>query len=98
MIRSAITRRPKRWRGLSEEVKNTIIDDCVWARTQARENLAHTDLPGAIDRVLSAAKTLTLIEGQNQRDELAEVEAQKPGVQVNVQNNQVIKVEFDRGG
>lgn len=72
MIRTAIARRPKRWRALSEEVKQTVVDDCVWARTQARETLARTDLPGAIDRVLSAAKTLTMIEGQNQKDEHVE--------------------------
>lgn len=97
-IRTAIKRWPKRWRGLSDEFKDQISEDLRWARTQAREVIANENLEAAVGIVMSVAKTATLMEGQNQKDDHAEAGVGKGDVTVNVQQNQIIKVEFDRGG
>lgn len=79
MIRREMTRHPKRWRGITDEVKDTIVAITVKA-AQASAGMIDSGDPHLIDSgvrgATSAARTLAMIEGQNQADEhLAEKNA-----------------------
>jgi len=78
MVRSFATRRKKRWAALDEEKKTAIVNDLDRAR-----HVASTILDGAVDSetsmfaigaISSIAKTMAVIEGQNQKDEHADQE------------------------
>jgi hypothetical protein len=72
MIRSHIQRRPKRWAGITPEVKAEIVTITMKA-ARASAGMIDSGDPQLIDSgvrgATSAAKTLAMIEGQNQADE-----------------------------
>jgi hypothetical protein len=75
MVRSYITRSPRRWRGVTEAIK----DRCVQQINIAMDEVESIDEPGLRVQVrMKIATTLAMIEGQNQKDDHAEQEADKP--------------------
>ncbi len=70
LVRTQLSRYPKRWAGITDDVKDSIVDDLKWARKQAREcpGTEFDPLAGA-KVVISVARTLAMIEGQNQADD-----------------------------
>jgi hypothetical protein len=72
LIRSTISRRPKRWRGISDDVKDEIVTITMKA-ARASAGMIDSGDPQLIDSgvrgATSAARTLVMIEGQNQTDE-----------------------------
>ncbi len=73
MIRKAMERWPKRWRGLSDDFKASVVDDLQLARKVAREvasNAESADMAlRACATLSSVAKTVTAMEDQVQRDD-----------------------------
>ena len=72
LIRSTIKRRPKRWRGITDEVKDEIVNITLKA-ARASVGMIDSGLPDRVDAgvrgATSAAKTLAMMEGQCQADE-----------------------------
>lgn len=70
MVHNYITRHPKRWAGLSEEVKAIFLRGMVRVAGIADSMMdsPETTEPG-VAAMLSAAKVAVLMEGQNQADE-----------------------------
>jgi hypothetical protein len=97
MVRDALREYPKRWAGVTPEVKQQILEDLGWARDQARACPATlTDPLAGAKVVVSVAKTFAMIEGQNQADEHKANE--KPSI-TNINNGPtVIEIEFDKAG
>jgi hypothetical protein len=73
LIRQAVKRWPKRWRGLDEAKKDSFVAGLAEAHDTAREIMRGAvdpkDQLDAANLVLSAVKTAAIIEGQNQADE-----------------------------
>lgn len=73
MIHAAIKRWPKRWRGLSDDFKDTIVEGLAAAQAACRIALASADNPDAAVKASSAianiARTAVMIEGQTQVDD-----------------------------
>lgn len=73
LVRTAIKRWPKRWRGLGDEQKEGFVSDLVAARQKAREVMDNSHDPeaiiGAVEAINSCARTAVLMEGQVQADE-----------------------------
>lgn len=73
LIRQAVKRWPKRWRGLDDAKKDSFVAGLVEAHDTARDLMRNAidpkDQLDAANLVLSAVKTAAVIEGQNQADE-----------------------------
>lgn len=75
LVRQTIANRPKRWRGVSEAVK----DQCILQLKIAMEEVgAIDDQAERVKARCSIAKTLVMIEGQNQKDEHVALELTTP--------------------
>lgn len=70
LVRRACKEWPKRWRGLSDALKDRFIEDLKVASDAARAALDDPDTAMDAAKTLSSiAKTAAVIEGQNQKDE-----------------------------
>jgi hypothetical protein len=73
LVRSAMKRWPKRWRGLDDAKKDKFVQGLEEAHDTAREimhgSVDNKDRLDAAGLVLSAIKTAAMIEAQNQSDE-----------------------------
>jgi hypothetical protein len=73
LVRQAVKRWPKRWRGLDDAKKDKFVAGLEEAHDTAREIMRGAvdpkDQLDAAGLVLSAVKTAAIIEGQNQADE-----------------------------
>ena len=73
LVRSAMKRWPKRWRGLDDAKKEKFVEGLEEAHDTAREimrgSVDSKDRLDAAGLVLSAIKTAAMIEAQNQADE-----------------------------
>jgi hypothetical protein len=73
LVRSAMKRWPKRWRGLDDAKKEKFVQGLEEAHDTAREimhgSVDNKDRLDAAGLVLSAIKTAAMIEAQNQSDE-----------------------------
>ena len=81
MVRSYIARGPKRWKGVTEAVK----DRCIGQLVQAMDEVESVDdLALKVSVRCNIAKTLAMIEGQNQKDDHQQQEAEKPTGDVHI--------------
>jgi hypothetical protein len=73
LVRSAMKRWPKRWRGLDDAKKDKFVQGLEEAHDTAQEimhgSVDNKDRLDAAGLVLSAIKTAAMIEAQNQSDE-----------------------------
>jgi hypothetical protein len=76
-----------RWRGVSSELKDAIVQDLKVARLEV-EDIA--DVPTRVNARISIAKTVAMIEGQIAKDDHAELGT--PTTTVNVTNNTIIAI------
>jgi len=75
LIRNAIKERPRRWAGMSAHIK----EQCIEQLRRAMEEVESIDnLPERVKARTSIAKTLTMIEAQNQKDEHHAAEVDTP--------------------
>jgi hypothetical protein len=69
-VRNQINRRPKRWGGVTDEVKNAIVEGLAAANQVALNCLQDPDISLSAAKVLAnIGSTMATIEGQNQKDE-----------------------------
>ena len=96
LLRNYIVRNKRRWAAMTDEKKAAIVSDLDAARHVARQILdgspdAETTMY-AIGAIASIAKTMAVIEGQNQKDEIADRELEKADkVQVHEHRHYVVK-------
>lgn len=92
LMRQAMKNWPRRWRAITPEKKDKWLADMERAKDAAvglvHDPDADTALK-AIGAVVSATKTLVMMEAQNQADDHAELRAAKPDVQVNINQKRV---------
>lgn len=70
LVRRLYSRSPKRWDGVTDEVKKTVFSDLEWARREARAKPeSEADPLNGAKVVISVAKTIAVLEGANQADE-----------------------------
>lgn len=73
MVRQAIKSWPKRWRGLSDAKKDRFVEDIEIGSDIAREIAQNSEDPDlklkAVMCLHSGARTVGMMEGQNQADE-----------------------------
>lgn len=81
----------RRWPEITDEFKADAVRALKVALRMSLEAKDHRGINGCV-------KTLALLEGQNQKDDHVAVGVGRSEVNVNVQQNQVIVVEHDRGG
>lgn len=105
LIRTAMKRWPKRWRGLTDAHKDSFANGLVVANEAAVKMIADpTHDPDlrlkAISAAASCARTAVMMEGQNQADEHEEEKCRRldSGSPTNIQENRVIVVKFDDRG
>jgi len=73
LVREATKRWPRRWRGLTAEFKDQVVEDLKTAREMALKTPATVSDPLNGAKVLiSIAKTAAMMEGQHQADDLAQ--------------------------
>lgn len=100
MVRKAIKRWPKRWRGVNDAKKDRIVDLTMKAAEKAG-TLVESDAADvalqAIAAVGSCARTIVMIEGQTQADEHREDQNDRLDTG-KITENVVLRMEHDRGG
>lgn len=100
LVRQAIKNWPRRWRKLSPEFLDKMVDDLEWARQQAMSNPATEDDPlNGAKVILSVVKTVAMMEGQHQIDDHKQDTNDRLDAGKNTANvGHTIKVEFDNAG
>jgi len=93
LIREAVKRWPKRWRGLTDSFKDSIVDDLVHAGEIAR-NMVEVDPAAAVDRIVSIARTAIAMEGQVQADEHLDNKNQREDEGKGLQQVAVVQVQW----
>lgn len=78
MLRRQMTRYPKRWSGITPEVKQAVVNGLSWAIEEAQTVTVPDDPLAGPKVVASVGKTIAMIEAQNQKDEHAEDERNAP--------------------
>ena len=73
MVRKAVGRWPKRWRGIDAAKKDRFVEGLMSAHDKALSTMNETQNPElamqATNLVLSAIRTAAVLEGQNQADD-----------------------------
>lgn len=80
MIREYMRKHPKRWSGITPEVKQRVIDALVWALETARDVEDPKDPLAAHKVIASVTRTFGIIEAQNQKDDHQAEDKETPKV------------------
>lgn len=75
IVRRVVTNSPRRWAGVTPAIKAQVVEQLRLAMLEAE---SIDDLPERVKARTSIAKTLVLIEGQNQKDEHLDRELDTP--------------------
>lgn len=102
MVRQAMKRRPKRWRGLADEVKDEFLEGLLGAHRKAVSVMQGAEDESvalkAVGEVGSIVRTAVMMEGQHQADEhLDEKNGRLDSGQI-TDAVRVVRVAFDEGG
>ncbi len=100
MVRTFARRWPKRFARMDAAKQDALVDLLDLARAKAEaalpsEHVTDLDIAKTMDSIV---RTGVMIVSVQQRDDHKEADIDNPNPSTIIQNNQTIKVEFDKGG